>query len=238
MSWLYLQALAGDCSGPSCSAGEPSAPSRSIPTAMPSSSRGKKTAASILSRSGRTCEISTDARGVESWMSSLVASRASPSAPREGDGAPPTNAISGPTPSESFAKYNPGTSSWRMFPSLFDADTSEGFAVIWPKAASVLNMTAYQRRSSVPTSWAKGCGSLPRVPRPVAADAKGSGRIRWERINGGGMNLRDWCRLNMNMVYPPVRWVEYLMGFPEDWTDCAPLEMLKIRHWLDSHGTY
>jgi hypothetical protein len=31
-------------------------------------------------------------------------------------------------------------------------------------------------------------------------------------------------------------WVEWLMGWPEGWTDLKPLEMDKFRQWLDSHG--
>ncbi len=72
MSWLYLPPLAGDCSGADRSTGERSAPSKSTPTGKRCSSRAKRTAGSILSQSGRTLEILTDARGVDLWISSLA----------------------------------------------------------------------------------------------------------------------------------------------------------------------
>ena len=31
-------------------------------------------------------------------------------------------------------------------------------------------------------------------------------------------------------------WVEWLMGWPIGWTDCAPLAMDRFQKWLDSHG--
>ena len=31
-------------------------------------------------------------------------------------------------------------------------------------------------------------------------------------------------------------WVEWLMGWPEGWTDLKPLEMDKFQRWLDAHG--
>jgi hypothetical protein len=31
-------------------------------------------------------------------------------------------------------------------------------------------------------------------------------------------------------------WVEWLMGWPLGWTDCAPLAMDKFRQWCASHG--
>ena len=33
-------------------------------------------------------------------------------------------------------------------------------------------------------------------------------------------------------------WVEWLMGWPEGWTDLKPLGMDKFQVWLDSHGTH
>ena len=31
-------------------------------------------------------------------------------------------------------------------------------------------------------------------------------------------------------------WVEWLMGWPLGWTDCAPLATDKFQQWLHSHG--
>nr|AGC71952.1 hypothetical protein [uncultured bacterium A1Q1_fos_25] len=34
------------------------------------------------------------------------------------------------------------------------------------------------------------------------------------------------------------KWVEWLMGWPLGWTDCAVLETDKFQQWLGSHGKY
>jgi hypothetical protein len=31
-------------------------------------------------------------------------------------------------------------------------------------------------------------------------------------------------------------WVEWLMGWPIGWTDCAPLETDRFQQWCSSHG--
>ncbi len=33
-------------------------------------------------------------------------------------------------------------------------------------------------------------------------------------------------------------WVEWLMGWPIGWTDCAPLETDRFQRWLRSHGDF
>jgi hypothetical protein len=84
------------------------------------------------------------------------------------------------------------------------------------------NGIVYQRRPLVLISEATEFSSLPIIPRPVACDGKGSGRIRHERLQS--MNLRDWWNVNYSFVYPPVRVSEYLMGFPLGWTDLEDSE--------------
>jgi len=119
MTWVYLENLlcspgpAADCSEADCSAGDPSAPSSTTPTDKPSSSRAKRTASSILSRSGRTLEISTDARGVEKWISSLPDSRANRSASPGNAKPPATNETGGPTLSGPFARWDRVTRGWK-----------------------------------------------------------------------------------------------------------------------------
>jgi hypothetical protein len=125
--------------------------------------------------------------------------------------------------SDWLASYDRSTSSWRTSQtSLLDPknDQAAGLAEFWetwPRSGWMSNGIAYRLPDLVPTSLATECGSSPRLPRPVAVDGKGAGRLRWERIHGGGMNLRDWFVWKFNMAYPPARLVEYLMGFPAGW---------------------
>jgi hypothetical protein len=68
-------------------------------------------------------------------------------------------------------------------------------------------------------SHGTGFGSLLPLPTPTAVDGKGSGRKRLER--GINNNLRDWFKINFNLLYPPVACVRYLMGYPAVWDVCA-----------------
>ncbi len=180
MSWLYSQALVGDCSAPDCSAGDASAPSSSTPTGKRSSSRGKKTACSILSRSGRTFAISTDGRGVELWMSSLRASRVSPSASPESNGAKTTNETSGPTPSASFAKWDRDSRCWRTSQGCLHTLTLEPFSETWPRAGITCAGTVSRRQPLAPITGETGCGSW---PSPMRKPGGGS-------VMDGGSNSR------------------------------------------------
>ncbi len=180
MSWRYLPALVADFSEADCSAGEPSAPSKSTPTVKRSSSRAKRTAASILSRSGITLELSTDARGVELWMSSLRASRASLSAPPESEREPTTNGTCGPTPSGSFAKWDRDTACWKTYQLSLFTGTLEPFSETWPRAGIARGGTVSRRRPLAPLTGETGCGlwPTPNVPNrgPETRESKAKRR--------------------------------------------------------------
>ena len=150
---------------------------------------------------------------------SVADSPASPSVSQESGSGRTTNDGYGLSLPEWFARYDPESCSWKTCQgSLFEA--WETFSETWPRAGMTVSGIAYRRQPLVPTSEATECLSSPVVPRPVACDGKGSGRIRHERLQG--MNLRDWWNVNYGYVYPPARMTEYLMGFPLGWTDCEP----------------
>src|SRR3990167_3751723 len=78
MSWIYLRGLAEASSPENSSAdGAPSAPAKITHIAKKYSWPVRLMKSWNASPYGTTQELSTDARGVESWMSSLRASRAS-----------------------------------------------------------------------------------------------------------------------------------------------------------------
>lgn len=127
---------------------------------------------------------------------------------------------------EWFAKLSHDMSYWRTWQRCLFGEW-ERFCGSWPRAGTMQNGTVYRRRPLVLISEATAFSSSPTVPRPVACDGKGSGRIRHERLQG--MNLRDWWNVNYRFVYPPVRISEYLMGFPVGWTDLGESETQSFR---------
>ena len=151
---------------------------------------------------------------------SAEGSRASQSHVQDSARAQMTNGGSGLSSIDSFASLGPDGSWVKMYQGcsqlLLDGSL-EGYCETWPRAGTMRNGTAYRRARLVLTSEVIACMSSPVVPRPVACDGKGSGRIRHERLQN--MNLRDWWNVNCRFVYPPARTTEYLMGFPLGWTD-------------------
>lgn len=157
-----------------------------------------------------TCPKRTSSAGAR--PANLLALPASEEVPMTNDG-------SGLSFQESWARWDLDSSSWKTYQASCLEDW-ETFSGTWPTSGTTRRGKAYRLAPLVLTSEATVFSSLPHVPRPVACDGKGSGRIRHER--SASMNLRDWWNMNYRFVYPPVRVTEYLMGFPPGWTDLEP----------------
>ena len=117
---------------------------------------------------------------------------------------------------ESLARWDQESLSWKTSQRCLLGGWIE-YSGRWPRSGLMRNGIAYRLRPLVLISEATACLSLPVVPRPVACDGKGSGRVREER--GANNNLRDWWNKKYGFVYPPVRFSEYLMGFPIGYTE-------------------
>jgi hypothetical protein len=70
------------------------------------------------------------------------------------------------------------------------------------------------------------------LPTPCARDYRsGKGKTQAERGRTAGPSLSEWSGGSLNPT-----WVEWLMGWPLGWTDCADSATDRFRQWLDSHG--
>lgn len=121
----------------------------------------------------------------------------------------------------SFAHYDHASSLWRTS-QLWLLEDLDVFSETWPRSGTMRGGIAYPRRRSALTINATGYGSS-LIPTPTACDFKGSGLPREER--GPNNNLRDWFKWHFNLQYPPVRAVEYMMGYPADHTACMASAM-------------
>lgn len=75
--------------------------------------------------------------------------------------------------------------------------------------------------------WKTKIGDL--LPTPTAQDAKNNaGPAQYQR-NTWPLNVIAGGSLN-------PAWVEWLMGWPHGWTNCAPLATDKYQRWLRLHG--
>jgi len=79
------------------------------------------------------------------------------------------------------------------------------------------------------TSHAANSKRIRAWPTPTVQDAKNNGAQSQMGRNTKPLNAEVGGSLNPS-------WVEWLMGWPEGWTDLKPLEMDKFRKWLASHG--
>jgi len=68
-------------------------------------------------------------------------------------------------------------------------------------------------------------------PTPTAQDAKNNGAPSQMERNTKPLNAEVGGALNPT-------WVEWLMGWPLGWTDCAASGTDRFRQWLRSHGSY
>jgi len=126
MAWLYVPVLAESISASNsqCPAIEPSVTWREKSMRPPSWRLAWKRGILTPYLSGLTSEPSTRDRGVESWISSLRASRASHSVSLVSESTNPTNGISGHRSHESLANASQLSFSWRT--SLFERLSSHG----------------------------------------------------------------------------------------------------------------
>lgn len=126
----------------------------------------------------------------------------------------------GPNMPAPFAYLDRVTLLWKMFQGSLFTEWDE-FCGTWPLAGMMRNGIIYPQGDWARTTDATGYLSPPIVPTPLACDHKGSGRPEGRKAKGRGPgnNLRDYFRMKDGFLYPPVRLVEYLMGYPIGFTD-------------------
>jgi hypothetical protein len=259
MSWLYSRALVAEYSAGISLDGAPCALWSGTHTQRASWLPVKTTDACRLSRSGMTYRPLTDDRGEAVLMSFLAAFPARTFPPQEKAQELMENAAEcGDTWHASLAKYDQATSSWKthQFSLLGDLEpfsetwprwgmmrggecwelatpelpTNESESGLWPTPSSCSAMAATITPES---AWADNrFPNLETVvgramwPTPNARDWKGAPSDAWNQWSlprevGGALN---------------PTWVEWLMGWPLAWTDCAASATDKFRQWRHSHG--
>jgi hypothetical protein len=132
-----------------------------------------------------------------------------------------------------FARFDHQKLKWRT-PQCSLLEDWTLFSETWPRWGSMRNGECFLRNPVDFLTDESGSGSRELVPTPTACDHKGSGRPRLER--GPNNNLRDFCKINFKLQYPPVKPVEWLMWWPIGHTDLKPLETAKYREWQQQHS--
>lgn len=151
---------------------------------------------------------------------------ASPSVSQDKETAPATLSTYGRNSQTLLGFYDPDTHCWKTSQGTLTSD-SQTFLQTWPRAGMTHNGIAYQQPASAHRTCATayslsrhgkiGNNSLGLWPTPLTQDYS-------TRFAQGGMPLGMAVRLtepgNTGKLNPT--WVDWLMGFPEGWTDLEP----------------
>jgi len=225
MSWHYLQGQEAESWEGSSLDGAPSALLKLIPTPEKFCLPDKPTDASNRSPFGMTLRRSTGTDGEEvlTWFqgdSPVRTYRPKAAAPESTGNARDC----GPKWHESFAKYNPGSYSWRTRQcSLFGGLTE--FSGTWPRWGMMRNGECSRLAMLVHDTSVRGAGSWP-TPLTACSTTVNHGR---ESVYAKAQRLYGKSLL-------PASW-ECLMGWPIGWSHAdEPLETDRFRQWLNSHG--
>lgn len=230
------------CSRPSgCWAGEQSGMSKTTSTASASSSSESRTGCSTTRPSGTTQGRLTGDPGVDAWIPSRRASRASRSAGQAKATAQQTSETSGRTPFASLEKCGPDGFYWKMCQGSFVTVMPDRFTEAWPKAGMMLDGIAYLLPRLDWTIGARGGGLL---PTPTANDGPGYyvttqrlAQQRAKRVWGPSYWAVYGTVLHaLKRGWANPRFSEAMMGWPIGWTDLEPLGMGKFQEWLQQFG--
>ncbi len=231
---------------------------KSTRTAERSSFDDKKKGSSRRSPSGTTSEPSTASLGVARWMSSLAAFPASPSQSPAGNGGSQTSGTSGLIPFALLEKSDQDTASWKTCQVSLLTNTLALYSVTFPRAGILHDGKLYRlpnlelRISEIgsglwPTvtqdsatdrsnRYAQGGTPLTvavkRWPTPTESFAARGGIIQPESNHDTEKGFREKDPSMTGGQLNPT-WVEWLMGWPLNWTSLEVLSKENIDEWHD-----
>ncbi len=259
MSWLFSRALVEAFSEDTCLVGAPSVPSNENPTPLLFLPLDKMTDFSRLSRFGMTFAPLTENRGADvlTWFLEGFPARTSvPQARVLGSTA--SDPVCGSTWRELSVRYDPDTSSWKTARCSSSEDLPWS-SVTLPKWGMTRSGALWAQQTLARPINATGSGLWPTPTvfgnnnRPGASKKAGWGLAvaarMWPTPNAGSPNWggtmrewggsKNWVRREMpELAAGPLNpvWVEWLMGWPQGWTDLEPLAMDRFQEWHKQHS--
>jgi len=259
MSWLFSQVLVEEYLGDTYSDGEQSALSNGNNTQLAYLPQDKMTDFSRLSRFGMMFKPLTESLGEELLMSYRAGSHAKTFLPQEKAQELTVNGQEcGEKWQGSFAKFDPNMSMWKTHQCSLIEDW-EQFSEIWPTWGSMRNGECWERQTLGLNTTEREFGLLPDNEKffhtPTTGSSGGSNSrkamvkrgVTWPTPttgtgggNAGGSGVRRTAKENGTYVPSSINpnLQEWLMGWPQDWTEIKPLETDKYRKWRQLHGNY
>ena len=252
MSWHFLQGQEEAFWEGGSLDGAPSALLKLMPIAGEFSLHGNATAPLTHSQSGTISGRLTQGLGEDSLMSSVAGSPARTSAQQvRALELKASGAGFGWRWPGSFARWDPSSSLWRTRQCSLLEGLDE-FSEIWPRWGSMLDgeclalampehlTNVNEFGFSLPTPTASDYGSN----QSLGANASVRPSLQqiarknlWATPNKKGASPTSGDGLATQAGGPlNPTWVEWLMGWPLEWTGLGPLEMGKFQQWLNWHG--
>jgi hypothetical protein len=256
MSWLFSQALVEEYLGENFSDGELSAQLNGSNTPQAYCAPDKMTGFSRLSRFGMTYKPLTESRGEELLTLYLEDFRARTSQQQEkAQELMESEVECGEKWHASFTKYNPDSSSWKTHQCLLLGGLEE-FSETWPQWGLMRDGECWGQRMLEQTIRGTESGLLPNgvdsfhTPNTTGLDGGSNSRKALKKrqekfptptchnsnekgspseFNRQSPGLGTVVLIDKNKtggILNPT-WVEWLMGWPLEWTDLKPLEMDK-----------
>jgi hypothetical protein len=259
MSWLFSQVLVEEYLGENFLDGEQSVPLSGNSTQLAYCLPDKMTDYLKVSRFGMMFKPLTEQLGQDLLMSYQAAFHAKTSLPQEKEQELTENGQEcGEKWQGSFAKLDPNSSLWKTHQCSLIEDW-ELFSQIWPTWGSMQNGACWERQTLGLNTTEREFGLLPDNDKffhtPTTGSSGGSNSrkamqkrgVIWPTPttgtgggNAGGSGVRRTARENGTYVPSSINpnLQEWLMGWPQDWTEIKPLETDKYRRWRQLHGTY
>ena len=260
MSWLYSQVLVEEYLGDICLDGEQSALSNGNNTQPVYLLQDKMTDFCRLSRFGMTFKPLTESRGEELLTLYQEAFLAKTSVLQEKEQELMVNDQEcGKKWHGSFTKLDQDTHLWKTHQCSLVEDLELSLE-IWPRWGSMRNGECWERQILELNITDREFGLLPdnekffHTPTTGADGGSNSRKAlkkRKEAIwptpttptgggNAGGSGAQKNAVKNGTYVPSSINpsLYEWLMGWPQEWTDLKPLETDKFHKWLQLHGNY
>ena len=213
-----------------------------IPTLEASCSLDSAMASCPDSRSGMTLEPSTVTPGEGQSMSFPAVFPAKTSAPPErGQASEEKKAASGARWRGSFARFNPVSSSWRTAQcSLLGGLVL--YSETWPRWGMMRDGACWERTTLAPPTNETGSGCL--LPTPAVVDwSPTKGQIYQTKNKTMRLRRKDGRTSRIGLAHHlgekhHPNYLEWMMGWPINWTDLDVLVMDKFQQWQRLHGKY
>ncbi len=132
-----------------------------------------------------------------------------------------------------FVKFDPASFTWRTPQRSLFGD-SEPYSATWPQWGLMLDGACLALTTPTLRTRERDSGFWPTLTASIGAKCGGRHRGKADTLASRLAETEGLSTSSTGRVNPT--WAEWLMGFPEGWSDCAPLETHKFREWQQQHG--